>query len=498
VFQSAANTWASLLPGNVEIHVHATFDPLFCGGGAAILGSAGPVTVHAGFTGAIFRDAWYHASLANRLAEHDLSPTQDEIQAQFNVSVDDATCLGSSDWYYGLDGNEGSNVDLYAVVLHELGHGLGFSTLVDVTTGTLFNGKADAFSHFIFDNASGLHWNEMTDAQRQASAIHTGQVVWDGAAVRAHAPSVLFQPGIVRVDSPPAIAGAIGFGRADFGAPLASPGITAQVVLANDGSGTTSDACEPITNGGAIAGRIALIDRGICAFTTKVAAAQAAGAIAAVIVNNTSGAPPEMPGTDASITIPSVMISQNDGNAIKAQLGTGVTMTLTGDPARLSGADASGRPLLYAPNPVLVGSSISHWDISATPDLLMEPVITADMGGTVDLTLDAFEDLGWGIGGGGGETPPAAQLGNPYPNPFGPSSTMQFSLLTGGEVDITVHDLSGRLVRRLFHGTLPAGPSPPVSWDGLDEEGRRARQGVYLCRLSIGGFMQARRMVRVE
>ena len=73
-----------------------------------------------------------------------------------------------------------------------------------------------------------------------------------------------------------------------------------------------------------------------------------------------------------------------------------VNGTLAVDPARIAGADDLGRMLLYTPNPLEPGSSISHWDISATPDLLMEPFSSPTVPlGEVDLTLPHFRDLGW-------------------------------------------------------------------------------------------------------
>jgi hypothetical protein len=51
--------------------------------------------------------------------------------------------------------------------------------------------------------------------------------------------------------------------------------------------------------------------------------------------------------------------------------------------------------LLYAPNPVDTGSSISHWDTSAFPHLLMEPSLASDLPHAVDLTLPLLQDIGW-------------------------------------------------------------------------------------------------------
>ena len=94
--------------------------------------------------------------------------------------------------------------------------------------------------------------------------------------------------------------------------------ITANFVLANDSSGTATEACNSF--GGDATGKIALIRRGACTFVQKVKNAQDAGAIAVIVMNNVSGEPVPMGGTDASITIPSVMISKGDGDIIEAAM----------------------------------------------------------------------------------------------------------------------------------------------------------------------------------
>jgi extracellular elastinolytic metalloproteinase len=124
----------------------------------------------------------------------------------------------------------------------------------------------------------------------------------------------------VAVHPPSPIAGGYLASEAAFGPSLQDTGpITGQVTLGVDGGGDSpTDACEPLV--GFPAGDIALVDRGTCNFTVKVANAQAAGAIAVIVANNVTGAPITMGGSDPSITIPSVMISLDHGNLFKANL----------------------------------------------------------------------------------------------------------------------------------------------------------------------------------
>lgn len=93
----------------------------------------------------------------------------------------------------------------------------------------------------------------------------------------------------------------------------------------------------------------------------------------------------------------SVVASEFSGLAgLKAKT---VNATLAIDPTRRAGADELGRVLLYAPDPHEPGSSVSHWDLSAAPDLLMEPTASPAVPfGEVDLTLPHFRDLGWPVG----------------------------------------------------------------------------------------------------
>ena len=397
VFQQAASVWGGILPSDVEIRVNATFDALTCTSTTAVLGSCGAAGIWRDFTGAEFAGTWYPNALANKIYGADIDPATADMNAHFNSNLGSTGCLDGSFWYYGFDHNHGTNVDLLVVLLHEMGHGLGFQTFASGTTGALNGGYPDIFSRFIYDETTGLHWNEENNTQRAASAIVPYKLLWDGAATRFMAPSTLqYGRPLLRVNAPPAIAGDFAVGTASFGPALFSPGVTGAVVLAVDGTAPTSDACTALTNAAQVAGKIAIVDRGVCTFAVKVKICQDAGAIGVIVVENVAGSPPAgLGGTDPTITIPSVRVTLADGNTLKAQIASGLNVTLRTDPALLAGADPLGRVMLYTPNPFQSGSSVSHFDVSATPNLLMEPSINSELTSSVDLTRYAFEDIGW-------------------------------------------------------------------------------------------------------
>jgi methionine-rich copper-binding protein CopC len=125
-------------------------------------------------------------------------------------------------------------------------------------------------------------------------------------------------PNDVTVDPPSSAAGTYQAAGASFGPEPSDDGITGDIVLVNDGSANPTEGCGPLV--GFPADAVALVDRGTCGFTQKASNAQAAGAAAMIVANNEPGPPFNMGGNDPSITIPSVMISQDDGNTIKGGL----------------------------------------------------------------------------------------------------------------------------------------------------------------------------------
>ena len=326
--QLVADIWGGFLASNVEINIDVSFDPLTCDSTGATIAQAGPQFIFESFAGAGFSNTWYPGALAEALSGQNLSledppdPDEGEAQATFNEAIDNQ-CLGAgSRFYYGLaGGTPQGQIGFVNVALHELAHGLGFVSLVNETTGQNALGLTDIFSRHIRDNTIGLLWHQMTAPERVASAINSGNLVWDGAMANAAAADLVPPSPRLSLDSPPSIAGNYEVTTAQFGPSLTLGGVAANLAAVSDASAAPGEGCNVLTNSGELNGAIAVVDRGACDFTVKVKNAQNAGAVGVLVVNNQSGAPVPMGGTDASITIPSVMVSQEDGELIKEVLG---------------------------------------------------------------------------------------------------------------------------------------------------------------------------------
>lgn len=120
------------------------------------------------------------------------------------------------------------------------------------------------------------------------------------------------------INSPSNVAGNYVSIQASFG-PEITTTITAPIVIMNDGTAPTEDGCTAMP-AGSLSGKIVLIRRGTCNFVDKVSAAESAGALAVIMMNNVTGGPITMGGTDTGVGIPSIMISKEDGDLLMANL----------------------------------------------------------------------------------------------------------------------------------------------------------------------------------
>jgi hypothetical protein len=263
----------------------------------------------------------------------------------------------------------------------------------------------------MYDNTAGKTWLNMNATERKASAINPLKLAWNGPNAVAGATMLSLSPVIKTTAPVPGGIRTVDYNLSSFGPTVVTPSSLGTLAVIAAQAGEAGPGCSAFNaaNTTAVTGKPAIISRGGCAFTIKVKNAQNAGAIAVLLANNVAGALAPG-GADPTITIPSAGISQADGDALKAAVTASVPYgsrskpgTVTAkwdvDPTRIAGADSAGRPLLYTPSTLASGSSVSHWDITATPNLLMEPSINSDLGTILvppkDLTVPLLKDIGW-------------------------------------------------------------------------------------------------------
>jgi extracellular elastinolytic metalloproteinase len=248
------------------------------------------------------------------------------------------------------------------------GTGVAASTYLDAATTNLFymnNMMHDVWYQYGFNEANGNF--QQNNYNRGTHPGVTGDAVFadsqDGSGTnnanfstpvdgtRPRMQMFLWdvgpRPKLLTVNAPTVVAGQYDAANNAFdpgNVPLPpAPGITSDLVLYSDATPDTSDACETAVNGALLNGKIVILRRGTCPFAQKVLNAQAAGAIAVIVVNNDTANPDQlvnMSGADASITIPAIFVSYNVGEALIAQMGSGtVNVTLKNDPVTFVNSD---------------------------------------------------------------------------------------------------------------------------------------------------------------
>ena len=404
LIERALEIWSQPLESKVPIKIFAEFDDLHCNENGGVVGGASPTGWISAKSNKPFAPPLiYPMALADRLAGRDVVPGRPDIYVVFNASLDRAPCreqLGGL--YYGFDGAKSGAMDLLSTALHELAHGLGFSSTIDEITGEQqIELGVDVFSSQVLDLDLESTWDELTDAERARSTGNVRRLVFDGKHTQRAAPREL-DTGVASVTFHPPVPGFSGY-VADVGFALnpAKGPVRGPVVLADPLDGC-SDFKTPLK--GAIV--VIEIDPDQCRGRDALVRAQTAGAAGVLLVVSSPVDRPALPlsSAPAPIPLPIVTLAPSDAFAVARALGRRpLEATLGGDPERRAGADELGRPLLFASSPGLRGSSISHFDPIARPDLLMEPYTSETPTHDLDVTVAVMRDLGWTTSCGNGK-----------------------------------------------------------------------------------------------
>ncbi|HMK73201.1 MAG TPA: PA domain-containing protein, partial [Myxococcaceae bacterium] len=401
-FQYAATIWGATLKSDVPILIDSAFvtvaddSRLTCTTTSGIVGYARLASYASGGEYPV-SGAGYPVALANALLGRDLTGGGAQIVARFNASIGTQGCLDNQSWYYGLDGRESSaQDDLVSVLLHEFGHGLGFISFVDATTGSFGSDPPAIFDFHAWDLGAGRTWDGESDATRKLLATGGNELALAGPGIATDIPRFLnFLPqldvDVVGLPNPVPVA------PADFSAPYSGGGAVVAAL--------PIDGCSGLANEADVAGKVVLIQRGgtdpdggLCRFWDKSNRAQDAGAAGVILFNNTPGAGLVSPTGTPALSIPVGFVTFETGSAIQAQLDGGTVNAAFGTSDARGGTDTSGnRVLLYTPSTVVSASSVSHWDTSVYPALLMEPRILHNFRQDLDLTPAVMADLGWSV-----------------------------------------------------------------------------------------------------
>ena len=161
------------------------------------------------------------------------------------------------------------------------------------------------------------------------------------------------------------------------------------------------DACQPIApvpGALVLAERMLRPDGGLVCFVAQRALnAQEAGAVGLLVRHGVPGAGPVSYTGDAGASSPSrcgASRTRTGPRWSKRSTRARITVLVDGE-GRRAGENLAGDVLLYTPSTYSEGSSVGHWDSSASPDLLMEPTINPRLPRNLDLTPAALQDVGW-------------------------------------------------------------------------------------------------------
>ena len=102
------------------------------------------------------------------------------------------------------------------------------------------------------------------------------------------------------------------------------------------------------------------------------------------------------------------------------------------------------------------------------------------------------------VGTSGEPSPPSDfELGQNFPNPFNPSTEIEFTLSIAGRARLEIYDMLGREVRRLLDGPIDPGRYA-ITWDGKNDIGQDVPSGTYFYRLTSANLSETKKMTLLK
>jgi hypothetical protein len=102
-----------------------------------------------------------------------------------------------------------------------------------------------------------------------------------------------------------------------------------------------------------------------------------------------------------------------------------------------------------------------------------------------------------GVGASKNNLPKTYALDNNYPNPFNPTTTIQYAMPKTGQVSLVVYNILGQQVRSLLSGVVQAGYHNAI-WDSKNDRGLTVPSGMYFYRLSVGNIAIVKKMLLIK
>jgi hypothetical protein len=395
VMEAALDLWATRLDSNAPIRVQVVFDP-FMGCDFAAVAIVGGADID--FANAPRPDIFYPSAMVRALTGEADPFGSFEIGILVNPNLE----TGCAEWapegfWNGLGSDvvipEGA-VSLYALLSHELVHGLGFVS--ELPVGLVDDFSNQIFKQFVYSTSLQKHWPELSPEEQQMVFELEGDLVWDGPQVTARAQQWLISPGRIEIEPPidgvaefPAFVNGFPDEQSISGALVVAENPVDELPSAGGLPRVATDGCEPLSND--VAGKMVLVTRGACTFARKWQHVYDAGGIAAIVADNLPADDPfahsqnGRMGLGRRLPIPLYGITLELAQRLQEQLPERVTL----------GVDASQSPAGVVEGKVALDFARSHFSGGQFPHPLMSYIVPSQHFTLPDLSTDLLLDLGW-------------------------------------------------------------------------------------------------------